>query len=276
MSTPALSVVVPAYQNAAFIDETMDSILSQDFDDFEVIVADHSSTDGTWDRLQRLADHPRVRLLRTPKGGGAPRNFNRVSGEARGRYLKLVCGDDILLPGILRRQVELLESNPGAVLTAGPRQIIDARGKIVLRSRGLGKLRSPAEGGEAIRATVRAGANLFGEPGSVTMVRSVLADEGNWFFDYPYLVDEATYVRVLQHGHFVPDLVVGAAFRLNAEQTSMALAKYQHEQVRAFHAWLRASRPDVISDDDVRVGDRNARITALKRRLAYAVLSRRM
>lgn len=276
MSIPVLSVVVPAYQNAAFIDETMASILSQDLDDFEVVVADHSSTDGTWDRLQRYAGDPRVRLSRTPTGGGAPRNFNLVTEAARGRYLKLVCGDDILLPGVLRRQVELLESNPGAVLTAGPRQIIDARGAVVLKSRGLGRLRSRTAGADAIRATVRAGANLFGEPGSVTMVRSVLADEGNWFFDYPYLVDEATYIRVLQHGDFVPDLEVGAAFRLNAEQTSMTLADYQHQQVAAFHAWLRSNRPDVVSEADVRVGDRNARITALKRRLAYAVLSRRM
>ncbi len=276
MSAPLLSVVVPSYQNAEFIEAAVESILSQDLDDMELLVADHSSTDGTWERLQRFADDPRVVLSRTEAGGGAPRNFNTVSAAARGKYIKLVCGDDILLPGVLRRQVELLESNPGAVLTAGPRQIIDARGRVVVRSRGLGRLRARTSGATAIRATVRAGTNLFGEPGSVTMVREVLEQEGFWFFEYPYLVDQATYIRVLQHGDFVPDLETGAAFRLNAEQTSMVLADYQHQQVSGFHGWLHEQRPDLLSEADVRVGNRNARITALKRRLAYAVLSRRM
>src|SRR6185369_16385153 len=71
--TARVSVVVPSYNNAPFIEATMDSILGQTFEDFELVVADHSSTDGTWDRLQRYRADPRVRLLRTSAGGGAPR-----------------------------------------------------------------------------------------------------------------------------------------------------------------------------------------------------------
>ena len=50
--TPRVSVVVPSYNNASFIEATMDSILGQTFEDFELVVADHSSSDGTWSRRQ--------------------------------------------------------------------------------------------------------------------------------------------------------------------------------------------------------------------------------
>ena len=70
MSAPRLSVVIPAYNNGATIEETVESILGQHEVDFELIVADHASTDDTWDRLQRFGDDPRVTLLKTPGGGG--------------------------------------------------------------------------------------------------------------------------------------------------------------------------------------------------------------
>jgi cellulose synthase/poly-beta-1,6-N-acetylglucosamine synthase-like glycosyltransferase len=90
--TPRVSVVVPSYNNASFIEATMDSILAQSFQEFELVVADHSSTDGTWERLQRYRSDPRVRLLRTETGGGAPQNWGRVTAAAHGELLKLVCG----------------------------------------------------------------------------------------------------------------------------------------------------------------------------------------
>ena len=83
--TPRVSVVVPAYNNAAYIVDTMESILAQDYDDFEIVVADHSSTDDTAALLKRYVDHPRVQLLNTERGGGALRNWNRVS-HGSGKY----------------------------------------------------------------------------------------------------------------------------------------------------------------------------------------------
>ena len=74
-----VSIVVPTYNNADFVEETIESILAQTYADFELVIADHSSTDGTWEKLQRFVDEPRVRLLETPAGGGAPANWTRVT-----------------------------------------------------------------------------------------------------------------------------------------------------------------------------------------------------
>ncbi len=87
----------------------MRSILGQTFTDFELVVSDHSSTDGTWEALQPFAADPRVRLSRLAPGGGGPANFNAVTDLATGEFIKLVCGDDLLSPDSLAEQVAALE-----------------------------------------------------------------------------------------------------------------------------------------------------------------------
>ena len=83
---PRVSVVVPAYNNAEYLAATLDSVLAQEFTDYELVVADHSSSDATAEILGRYASHPKVRVLPpTPTGGGALANWNRVSRHAR-RY----------------------------------------------------------------------------------------------------------------------------------------------------------------------------------------------
>jgi len=84
VSWPRVSVVVPAYNNALHIDAAIHSILSQTYTDFELIVSDHSSTDGTWERLQIFASDRRIRLMRLPRGGGAPANWDAVTQQAKG------------------------------------------------------------------------------------------------------------------------------------------------------------------------------------------------
>lgn len=272
---PRISVVVPAYNNGRTLDETLRSILDQEVDDLELIVADHSSSDDTAAVMARFADDPRVRLLTTEAGGGAGRNWNRVTAAATGTFLKLVCGDDVLRPGVLARQAELLETT-GAVLTACRRDIVDAEGRVLMAGWGLRGIARPMPGAQAVRRAVRAGSNLFGEPASVMMRRDVLAAEGGWFDRFPYLIDQASYSRVLMRGRFVPDSEVGATFRMSDAQWSVALVAEQAAQAHGFHAWLRATHPDAISELDRRWGDVRASLMARARRLSYRVLKRRM
>lgn len=273
---PTVSVVVPSYQQVSYIDETVTSVLAQDGVDFELVVADHSSTDGTWERLQDYADDPRVRLLRTPVGGGAARNWNAVTHAANGRLLKLLPGDDTILPGTLARQAAILDADDMIVLTAGRRDIVDARGRVVMRARGLGRLVVPCSGAEAIRATVRSGTNLFGEPGAVMLRRAALVEAGLWDASSPYAIDEGTYIRVLERGSFAPDLRTASTFRLSDAQWSVALVRRQAAQMTELHAALRTRRPDIVSDADLRVGDRRARWLAHQRRIMYTLMKGRM
>lgn len=275
MPAPVLSVVIPAYNNGRTLDETLRSVLSQDIDGLEVIVADHSSADDTAAVMARFADDPRVRLLTTEAGGGAERNWNRVTAAASGTFLKLVCGDDILRPGVLARQVALLDST-GGVLTACRRDVIDANGQVVVAGWGLRGLKRRMPGAAAVRKSVRAGSNLFGEPASVMMRRSALVDQGGWFAEFPYLIDQATYSRVLMAGEFVPDPSIGATFRMSADQWSVVLVKAQAQQARAFHEWMRREHPDALRRTDVAIGNVRASVMARLRKLSYRILKRRM
>jgi glycosyltransferase involved in cell wall biosynthesis len=276
VSAPRVSVVVPSYNNAGFIEATMDSILGQTFEDFELVVADHSSADGTWELLQRYRADPRVRLLRTSAGGGAPRNWEQVTAAARGELVKLVCGDDILYPDCLRLQVEAMDANDSVVLVAARRDLIDARGAVIITARGLAGLTGCVPGRVAARHTVVAGSNIFGEPACVLIRRAALERAGGWDGRHPYVIDEATYVNVLLRGDFLGMGAALAAFRLSSSQWSVHLAREQSRQVIGFHHRLADETPGLLSRTDLLRGDAMARGMAYVRRLAYVWVGRRM
>jgi glycosyltransferase involved in cell wall biosynthesis len=275
--TPRVSVIIPTYNNELYVRETMQSVLAQTFTDFELVVADHSSADGTWERLQEFTDDPRVRLLTTPAGGSAERNWNRVSKEASGELVKLVCGDDLLAPDALEKQVAAFDAHDeGVVMVASPRDIVDASGKRIMHNLGLGGLEGRVPGGEAIRRSVLRGANIFGEPCCVMVRRTALEEVGLWHGNPGYIIDQATYCRVLLRGDLATTPGPIAAFRISATQWSVALARQQARSAAEMHRQLREMSPGLLSRRDVKVGNAMAALRALQRRLFYIYLGRRM
>lgn len=274
--SPHVSIVIPAYNNAAYLRATLESVLAQTYTDYEVVIADHSSVDGTADIIASFADEPRLRVLTpTPHGGGAKANWNRVSQHATGEWIKLVCGDDLLAPDALEVQVAAAQQHPGAVMVASKRAIVDAHGKPVMQSRGLAGLDGLVSGADAVRATVRSGTNIFGEPAAVLLKRDALAD-GWWDDSFPYMIDETAYVRVLRSGDLVAVPQTLASFRISASQWSVRLAKAQAEQAAGLHRAILAAHPQAVSRADVRRGNALALANAYARRLVYVALRRRM
>jgi glycosyltransferase involved in cell wall biosynthesis len=275
--SPRVSVVIPTYNNELYVQETMRSVLAQTFTDFELLVADHSSADRTWDLLQEFTDDPRVRLFTTPAGGSAERNWNRVTREASGELVKLVCGDDLVAPDMLEKQVAAFDAHDeGVVMVATSRDIVDASGRTILRDVGLGGLEGRVPGGEALRRSVLRGANIFGEPCCVMMRRTALEAVGLWHGTPGYIIDQATYCRVLLQGDFVTAPGPLAAFRVSATQWSVALAREQARSAAEMHRQLREMAPGLLSKRDVRVGNAMAALRALQRRVFYLYLGRRM
>lgn len=268
-----VSVVVPAYNNGATISDTISSILNQSYRDFELIVADHGSSDDTWARLQEFADRPEVKLFTTEPGGGAVRNWNRVTDLASGEYIKLVCGDDLIYPDCIAEQVAALDRSPDAVLAASTRDVVDDRGRMLVRDRGLGGLSGVVPGDLAIRRSLRLGTNIFGEPACVLARREALVAAGGWDSRFPYLIDVATYGRILQTGALVAVPGPQACFRVSLDQWSVELAGDQATQAADYHRWLHEARPEVITSADVRVGNARARLLAMQRRALYLYLS---
>lgn len=275
--TPRVSVVVPAYQNVAYIEAAVRSVLAQTYRAFELVVADHSSTDGTWELLQQFADHPHVRLLRTPAGGGAKRNWDTVSQAATGELLKLLPGDDLLMPRALERQVAAFDAaGSGVSLVACARDLVDATGRVFMRNRGLSGLSGRVPGREALRAMVRSGTNPLGEPGCVLLRRDVLESAGWWDDAFPFYIDAATYAHALVAGDLVAVREPLAAFRVSAGQWSVRLAGQHARQAAGFHDLARSLAPETISAGDVLRGNALAHVAEAQRRAAYLWLGSRM
>jgi glycosyltransferase involved in cell wall biosynthesis len=274
--SPQVSVCIPTYNSSAFVAETIESVLAQDHPSFELVIADHGSTDSTEQIIRRYADDARVRVVVGEPGGGAQANWNRATDLARGDYVKLVCADDPLYVDCLSRQAAVLDENPDVVLVASPRDIVDAQGRIVFRRRGLGGLTGRVAGPDAVRRSVQLGTNIFGEPSSVLMRASAVRSAGPWSDALPYLIDQDMYVRVLQHGDFfaIPDSL--ATFRLSTTSWSLALARQQAVQARAFHKIVSSAYPGLISSADHVLGGLRAEGNAWARRLVYLMLRRRL
>jgi hypothetical protein len=113
MHTPKVTFVVPCYKLAHLLRECLDSILTQSFHDFEVLIMDDCSPDDTAAVAQSFQD-PRVKYVRNEPNLGHLRNYNKGLEMAAGDYIWLISADDRLrTPDVLQRYVETMEANPG-------------------------------------------------------------------------------------------------------------------------------------------------------------------
>jgi glycosyltransferase involved in cell wall biosynthesis len=125
---PQVSVVVKSYDHAAFVGETIRSILDQSFQNFEIVVTDDGSTDGTPDVVRSFVD-PRIRLEVFETNRGISAAMNATIGRARGEFIAILNSDDFALPGRLQRQVDFLGKNPDIAAVFGLPLIVDERGE---------------------------------------------------------------------------------------------------------------------------------------------------
>lgn len=112
---PAVSVIMPVYNCVSYIKESVDSILSQTFRDFEFLIIDDHSTDGTFEYLQTLQD-TRIKLTRKPHNTGYVRSLNMALDMAQGEYIARMDGDDISLPERFSKQVGFMNSHPDVLV----------------------------------------------------------------------------------------------------------------------------------------------------------------
>lgn len=126
---PAVSVLMPAYNAERWIDGCLDSVLSQGFRRFELVVVDDASRDGTAVRLAAWASRdPRVRVVRNEANQGVARSLNRGLSECRGELVLRMDADDLMREGRIEKQVAFLASNPGVHVLGGWARVIDSAG----------------------------------------------------------------------------------------------------------------------------------------------------
>lgn len=131
MSTPAVSVVMSVYNGERFLNEAVESILSQSFKDFEFIIIDDGSTDDSQKVLKKFAAaDKRVKLI-TQKNQGLVASLNRGIKEASGDYIARQDADDKSTPERLAKQIRFLEEHTATVIVGSSVHVMDGSGHIL-------------------------------------------------------------------------------------------------------------------------------------------------
>ena len=150
MTAPAISVVLPVRDGAAFVAEAIRSILGQTWRDLELLVVDDGSRDATASILaQFAAEDPRVRVLVQPPLGLVPA-LNRGLKEAAGRYVARMDADDVAAPERLALQAAVLDGDPAVAAVGSACRVIARDGTVV-------RVRRPPTGATEVRAALRRG-----------------------------------------------------------------------------------------------------------------------
>jgi glycosyltransferase involved in cell wall biosynthesis len=263
--TPAVSVCIPTYNGGRFIGQAIESVLRQSFFDFELVIVDDASTDGTVARIEQFND-ARIRLIRNEKNLGLAANWNKAVESCSAPLVKLLCHDDVIYPSCLATQVAAMaESKVGVVCSR--RDIIDEAGRVVLKSRGskLGKFAGP----EMIGRIVRSGTNPLGEPAAVLFRAELLREVGGFRGQRPYMIDVDFYCRLLEHCDLIALADTLCAFRVWGSALSAKLAASQAHQAKEFFQELARDHPTWVSQSDLRIGQLRATLLAPMRRLLY-------
>ena len=129
-SKPLVSVVVASYMHQDYVQDCLQSVLSQDFQDFEIVITDDGSTDHTVARIQALQDKC-IHLNVLPQNSGACIALNDAILRSRGKFVAVLNSDDYFLPGKLSQQVAFLQAHPKVGAVFGLPTFVNEQGQVV-------------------------------------------------------------------------------------------------------------------------------------------------
>ena len=233
---PLISVCIPAYNNAKVIKNTIDSIINQTYDNWELIISDDCSKDNTVEVVKSYND-PRIRIIEHKANLGMARNFNFVIGEAKGEYIKLICGDDTIDPDCLEKQIDVFTSGkyPSVVLVISNRRLIDNTGKVIM-TRKFPFKKGFVSSKIAIFLNILFGTNVIGEPHVGLMSKKTFSLAGNFEDTNPYCVDLDFWFKVLLVGdmYVIPETL--ASFRISKGSST---TKIKNSHAKLFREFMK-------------------------------------
>ena len=233
---PKVSVAIITYNQRHFIPETLSSVLEQNYDDLEIVVADDGSTDGS---QELLLDYQRrypdvIKLVLSEQNQGITKNCNKAFFACTGEYIAWLGGDDLFYPGKLKAQVAAMEENKDCPLCYHPVKVFDSDSGKTLATVNLkdAPKRSLAD-------VLWAGVGLAS---SSVMVRRACCPADGFDESVPVASDWLFYLETLYHGPALRLNGVYGGYRKHAgNATHKSLIG---DMERSYHK-VRAARPEL-------------------------------
>jgi glycosyltransferase involved in cell wall biosynthesis len=215
---PKVSVLMPTYNAASFLNESIPSVLTQTYTDFELIIVDNCSTDNSPEVIAKYLSDKRVKYHVNERNIGPVRNFNKCLALAEGDFIKFLCADDKFTPQLLEKFVSVMEEYPNVLLVGCAIHEFGLVSKT---------LKPPFYGvvnGKKMIHEILNNYNYLGHPTNV-MIRKEGLDAGNFKTEYIWLADWEFWLRILSRGDcfIIPEEL--AYTRMHQEQVTQSMIK---------------------------------------------------
>jgi glycosyltransferase involved in cell wall biosynthesis len=238
MSAPTVSVMMPVYNTKRYVAEAVESILAQTFTDFEFLIVDDGSSDGSLGILERYAARDsRIRLACLPHRGIVAAR-NHALGLATGEFCAVMDSDDVALPERFSRQVEYLRDHPDVICLGTGYISIDEKG------RPISNLRVVTDETE-IQEHLLSGVCPIRQP-SVMMRRAAVESVRGYREEFSTAEDPDLWLRLGEIGLVVnlPDVLI--KYRVHFQSVSSLHQQLQLERARnaTRQAWVRRGLPE--------------------------------
>ena len=224
---PLVSVIMPVFNAAPFVEEAINSILHQTYANLELIIIDDGSTDHSLSIIQKCK-HPRIKVIINPKNLGLIDTPNKGMAIAQGKYISRMDADDVAHPQMIARQVQFLETHPEISVVSFYAQYIAPNGKKHWLS-----IRKPMLTHEAIRAY-----SLFYCPltQSGIMMRAAIAQQFPYTKECEIAEDYLRFSKILRAFHMATIPKVLLYIREHQKNTSITKAQQLEASLRYIFA----------------------------------------
>ena len=202
-NNPRVSVLIPTYNYAGFLDETIQSVFAQTYTDYELVIVDNHSTDNTDEVVQKYLADERVTYYKNEKNLGVVGNWNRCLELATGEYIKFVCADDKIHPQMLEKYVPIMDKYPNVSLITCDKLAFGSKNHETITP-----LTHLVDGRTANLHMLIGNYCWIGEPTSV-MFRKRDLTVGNFSSEYSQYIDWDMWIRLLTVGdcYIVPEIL---------------------------------------------------------------------
>jgi glycosyltransferase involved in cell wall biosynthesis len=271
MTEPLVSICIPTYNGASYLQEALDSVIAQTYKNIEVIISDDESVDATLEILEGFRESVNIPVYiyhHQPSGIGA--NWNNTVEKANGVYVKFLFQDDILKATCVEKMVRMALSDPEVVLVYSRRDVIynpENSEHLLWMSRyknlhhdweGIaitGDVIIPGVGLLKNRSLLKKPVNKIGEPSATLMKRSKMMEMGLFDLELKQVLDIEYWYRIMNYGKvgFIDQPLI--SFRLHKEQATAVNSRnsvdelYLLEKSLGKHLFWRlhpANRKDIL------------------------------